>query len=98
MRKDGGWQWHHSIGLALSYSRCDFQTNRCKQQAPSCERHKTAQRTLFLIFANNNCFPTSEEKLLALFEFRRFFGSWWGRAPLACGVLYRKFFLSLADF
>ncbi len=30
------------------------------------------QRTLFLLFANNNCFPTSDEKLVA-FEFRRFF-------------------------
>jgi hypothetical protein len=30
MRKEGGWQWYHSIGLALSYSRCNFQTNRCK--------------------------------------------------------------------
>ncbi len=26
-------------------------------QAPSCERPKTTQRTLFLSFANNNCFP-----------------------------------------
>ncbi len=26
-------------------------------QAPSCERHKTAPRTLFLLFANYNCFP-----------------------------------------
>ncbi len=26
-------------------------------QAPSCERHKTIQRTLFLLFANNNRFP-----------------------------------------
>jgi hypothetical protein len=25
-------------------------------QAPSCERPKTAPRTLFLSFANNNCF------------------------------------------
>jgi hypothetical protein len=25
-------------------------------QAPSCERPKTAQRTLFLFIANNNCF------------------------------------------
>ncbi len=25
-------------------------------QAPSCERPKTTQRTLFLLFANNNCF------------------------------------------
>jgi hypothetical protein len=28
-------------------------------QAPSCERHKTAPRTLFLLFANYNCFPTT---------------------------------------
>ena len=26
-------------------------------QALSCERLKTTQRTLFLLFANNNCFP-----------------------------------------
>ncbi len=26
-------------------------------QAPSCESHKTIQRTLFLLFANNNWFP-----------------------------------------
>ncbi len=26
-------------------------------QAPTCERHKTTQRTLFLLFANNNWFP-----------------------------------------
>jgi hypothetical protein len=25
-------------------------------QAPSCERPKTTQRTLFPLFANNNCF------------------------------------------
>ena len=40
--------------------------------APSCERHKTAQQTLFLLFANNNCFPKLDEKLVALFEFRSF--------------------------
>ncbi len=28
-------------------------------QAPSCERPKTAQRTLFLLFANNTCIPIS---------------------------------------
>jgi hypothetical protein len=50
--------------------------------------------SLFLLFANNNCFPTSEENFLALFEFRRFFGSWGGGGTtLACGVLYRKLFL-----
>ncbi len=27
--------------------------------APSCERPKTALRTLFLLFANNNCIPIS---------------------------------------
>ncbi len=26
-------------------------------QAPSCERHKTAPRTLFPLFANYNCCP-----------------------------------------
>jgi hypothetical protein len=26
-------------------------------QAPSCERPKSTQRTLFLLFANNNCLP-----------------------------------------
>ncbi len=30
MRKEAGWQWYSSIGLPSSYSRCDFQTNRCK--------------------------------------------------------------------
>ncbi len=38
-------------------------------KAPSCERPKTNQRTLFLSFAINNCYPTSGEKLLAIFEF-----------------------------
>jgi hypothetical protein len=42
-------------------------------QSSSCERPKTTQRTLFLLFANNNCFPTSNTKLLALSEFRKFF-------------------------
>ncbi len=37
-------------------------------QAPSCERPKTNQQTLFLSFSINNCFPTSDEKLLAVFE------------------------------
>ncbi len=56
-------------------------------QAPSCERHKTVQRTLFLFFANNNCFPTSDEKVLALFECSQIFVWNWGRGTLACGVL-----------
>jgi hypothetical protein len=37
-------------------------------QAPSCERPITALRALFLSFAINNCFPKSDENLLALFE------------------------------
>ncbi len=37
-------------------------------QAPSCERPITALRALLLSFAINNCFPKSDEKLLALFE------------------------------
>jgi hypothetical protein len=28
-------------------------------QAPSCQRPKTTQRTLFLLFANNNYFETT---------------------------------------
>ncbi len=47
-------------------------------QAPSCERPKTNQRTLFLSFAINNCYPTSDEKLLAAFELILRFG---GRMP-----------------
>ena len=34
-------------------------------QAPSCERHKTTQRTLFLIFANNYGFPITLSCLAA---------------------------------
>jgi hypothetical protein len=37
-------------------------------QAPSFERPKTNQRTPFLSFAINNCYPTSDEKMLAAFE------------------------------
>jgi hypothetical protein len=30
MRKETGWQWYHSIGLALSCNRGNFQTNWCR--------------------------------------------------------------------
>ncbi len=30
MRKEVGWKWENSIGLSLSYSRWDFQTNQCR--------------------------------------------------------------------
>ncbi len=29
MRKEAGWQWYHSIGLAFSSSRGNFKTNLC---------------------------------------------------------------------
>ncbi len=37
-------------------------------QAPFCERPITALQALFLSFAINNCFPMTDEKLLAVFE------------------------------
>ncbi len=33
---------------------------------------------MFLLYASNYCFPTSDENFLALFEFRRFFWNWGG--------------------
>jgi hypothetical protein len=30
MRKEAGWQWYPSIGFPSRYSRCYFQTNRCR--------------------------------------------------------------------
>ncbi len=66
-------------------------------QAPSCERHKTALRTLFLLFANNICFPMSEEKLLALFEFSRFLEAGGGQHSLVVCCI-ASFFLVLRIF
>ncbi len=50
----------------VSFDRSDFKLFTLKfpnksVQSSSCERHKTAQRTLFLLFAINNCFPTSDD-------------------------------------
>jgi hypothetical protein len=47
---------------AVAFDRSPFKlfTQRFSNksmQAPSCERPKTAQRTLFLSFESNNCFP-----------------------------------------
>jgi hypothetical protein len=70
-------------------------------KAPSCESHKTAQRTLFLLFANNNWFPKSDEKLLALFELRRFFRTSGGggqHSLVVCCLLYGKLFLKVGGF
>ncbi len=61
-------------GLAMvSFDRFSFKVfsllfSNKSMQAPSCERTKTTQRTLFLSFATNNCFLTSGEKLLVVFE------------------------------
>jgi hypothetical protein len=46
----------------ISFGRSPFKLFSLKfsnksVQAPSCERPKTTQRTLFLLFANNICFP-----------------------------------------
>ncbi len=30
MRKEVDWKWYHSVGLAVSFSSCDFQTNQCR--------------------------------------------------------------------
>ncbi len=91
-------------GLAVvSFDRSGFKLfllwfSNKSMQAPSCERHKTAQWTLFLLFANNNCFPTSEEKLLALFEFRRFFGSWGGGQHSLVVCCIASFFKKFGGF
>ncbi len=61
-------------GLAVvSFDRSGFKLfslrfSNKSMQAPSCERNKTAQRTLFLLFANNNCFPTSGPQMQGLLE------------------------------
>ncbi len=53
--KRGGWR-------VISFDRSPFKLfsrkfSKESVQAPSCERHKTTQRTLFLLFANNFLFP-----------------------------------------
>ncbi len=57
----------------ISFDRSPFKLfslwfSNKSMQAPSSERPKTTLRTLFLWFAINNCFATSDEKLLAVFE------------------------------
>ncbi len=87
MRKEGESQWYHLIGLALSYSRCDLQTNRCKPHPVRDIKllsEPISQRMM------KNCW-----RYLNLADF---FGTKGGGATVACGVLYRKFFLILADF
>jgi hypothetical protein len=55
MRKEVGWEY------VVSFDRSPFKLFSLKfsnksAQAPSGERPKTIQRTLFLLFVNNNCF------------------------------------------
>jgi hypothetical protein len=48
--------------VSFEWSPCKLFTLRFTNksvQAPSRERPKTALRTLFLLFANNNCIPVS---------------------------------------
>jgi hypothetical protein len=52
MRKGGG-------VIVKSFNRSPFKLfsrkfSKESVQAPSCERHKTTQQNLFLLFANNN--------------------------------------------
>jgi hypothetical protein len=48
MKKEGCWKWYQSIGLALSYSRWNYQKKSV--QIPSCETSRISQRSLFLLF------------------------------------------------
>jgi hypothetical protein len=97
MRKEGGWQWYHSISLALSYSRCDFQTNRGKYQP--VRAIKQLSEPYFYYLQTIIVSQRRKKNCWRYLNFADFFGSWGeGGATLACGVLYRKLFLSLADF
>jgi hypothetical protein len=67
MRKEVGWL------TVVSFDESPFKLFSLRfsyksMQAPSYKRTQANQRTLFLSFAINNCFPTSDEKLLAIFE------------------------------
>ncbi len=54
MRKEVGWKWQHSIGLAKLFS---LRVSAKSLQALSCESLKTTPRTMFLSFGIKNCFP-----------------------------------------
>jgi hypothetical protein len=95
MRKKGDRQWYHLIGLALSYSRCDFQTNRCK---PHPVRDiKLLSEPCFYYLQPIIVSQRRMKNCWRYLNFADFFGTKGGEATVACGVLYRKFFLRLAD-
>ena len=56
MRKELRWKWYQC--LPLSYSWRVFLKS---VQASSWERHKSTQRTLFLLFEHNYCFPSRHQ-------------------------------------
>jgi hypothetical protein len=66
MRKEAGWQWYHSIGLALICSRGNFQTNLCwphpvrglKLLRELCFCHLKA-----ILFPNNSIVSEASEKI-----------------------------------
>ncbi len=53
MRKEVGWKWHHSTGLALSYSRWDFQKYLCNLLPV---RGLNLFSEPFLLFEYNTCY------------------------------------------
>ncbi len=55
MRKEVGWKWFDRLPFKLF----TLKFSNKSVQSSSCERPKTAQRIMFLLFANNNCYPTT---------------------------------------
>jgi hypothetical protein len=91
MRKEGGWQWYHSIGLALSYSRCDFETNRCKPHPVG--GIKQLSEPYFYYLQTIIVSQRRKKNCWRYLNFADFL-----EATLACGVLYRKHFLKFGGF
>jgi hypothetical protein len=96
MRKEGGWQWYHSIGLDLSYSRCDFQTNRCKSHP--VRGIKQLSEPYFYYLQTIIVSQRRMKNCWRYLNFADFLEAGGGGATLACVVLYCKLLLSLADF
>ena len=90
MRKERGWQWYHSIGLALSYSRCDFQTNRCKPHP--VRGIKQLSDPCFYYLQTIIVSQRRKKNCWRYLNFADFFGNKGEGATLACG------FKKLADF
>jgi hypothetical protein len=54
MRKEVGWKWYYSIGIAVSYV-FTLRFSNISIETPFCERPKSTQRTLFILFVYDNC-------------------------------------------